>query len=53
MTPLSPTIVETSAGPIVARDPELAAAIEAMLATAGSRHTEDDLSEVVSFDLDA
>lgn len=51
MAPVSHVVVETSAGPVSARDPELAAAIEAMLAYEIGRRTEEDLTEVIRLDL--
>ncbi len=49
----STTIVETSSGTIIARDPELAAALEALLDFEAGRHSEADLDEVLRLDLDA
>ncbi len=51
MTPASHTVVETTSGQVVARDPELAAAIEAMLAYELDRKTEDDLDAVLRLEL--
>ncbi len=51
VAPVSHVVVETSAGPVSARDPELAAAIEAMLAYEIGRRTEEDLTEVIRLDL--